>query len=71
MRSVPEIFTDGNSVAQSEAAKSRRDGRKSARQFNRPFGTRTVMDWFPALKRRAIVESPFGTRIFKNRALKE
>jgi len=30
-------------------------------EFNRPFGTHVITNRFPALKRRAIVGSPFGT----------
>ncbi len=32
------------------------------RPFSRPFGTRTVRDSSPALKRRAILRCPFGTK---------
>jgi hypothetical protein len=30
--------------------------------FSRPFGTRPLVAMFPALKRRAIVGCPFGTK---------
>jgi hypothetical protein len=33
--------------------------------FSRPFGTGVVTDWFPALKRRAIIGSPSGTGEYK------
>ena len=36
----------------------------SINHFNRPFGTSDSVAGYPALKRRAILECPYGTRIF-------
>jgi hypothetical protein len=34
--------------------------------FSRPFGTYSIQNWFPALKRRAIVSGSFGTNFAAN-----
>ena len=45
-----------------QVPKGRLNGCAPARDFNRPFGTHRLRCSDPALKRRAIVKSPSGTK---------